>query len=111
MISKLGDKANTIGFKELEDQDAKNRAFAKHVGELVQQRRGVKEAQTSDDAVDRLVDEINKSADPDKDKCLVFFTRYSDENDKSITQIPVVALNYRTMYAVDLINSKALGTQ
>lgn len=57
----------------------------------------------------KLKDAIETNADPKNDKCLVFFTNVKSEG--KIKELPLVAINYRTLYAVDLIKSKKLKSR
>lgn len=110
-LDKLGDKANMMGLKSLAQQDQKNTLYTKKLVALYKEGdQTMTEAQdNSQDKNEDLIKEINANADPTKDKCLVFFTPYEDK-EAGLSQIPIVAINYRTMYVVDLINSKPLGT-
>lgn len=99
----LGENANNLGFRRLKAQDKMSKGFTAKLSMISDSKLEEAEGQDNDN---KLKDAIETNADPKNDKCLVFFTNVKSEG--KIKELPLVAINYRTLYAVDLIKSKKL---
>ena len=99
----LGENANNLGFRRLKAQDNMSKGFTAKLSMISDSKLEEAEGQDNDN---KLKDAIETNADPKNDKCLVFFTNVKSEG--KIKELPLVAINYRTLYAVDLIKSKKL---
>jgi hypothetical protein len=102
----LGENANNLGFRRLKAQDNMSKGFTAKLSMISDSKLEEAEGQDNDN---KLKDAIETNADPKNDKCLVFFTNVKSEG--KIKELPLVAINYRTLYAVDLIKSKKLKSR
>lgn len=99
-VAVLGDNVNNLGYKRFKKQEEGSRGFVAKVSMISDAPLEEAEGQDQQDEIK------TKDVDPRDDKCLVFFTKVKSND--STKDIPLVAINHRTLYAVDLIKSKKL---
>lgn len=109
-LNVLGDRANKEGVDQVIIKSKQDKEYSNELAKITI-GKDIKEAEGDNKPAEELdnIIKVNNSADPNKDKCLVFYTKI-DNNGKDV-ELPIVAINYRTMYAVDLIKSKQLKTR
>lgn len=104
-LTDLGENANILGFRRLKAQDNMSKGFTAKLSMISDSK--LEEAEGQQDS--KLKDAIETNADPKNDKCLVFFTNVKLNG--KVKELPLVAFNYRTLYAVDLIKAKKIKSR